>query len=600
MPQWLVNLLQQIGATLAAGWQQLLCALANLRRRIFRKRLPDYPVIVLDREMTERSPSAPWWYEYLPGRKTPLTIEELSQNLQRIAGDPDVKGVVFLVKGAALSLAQAQSITALFARFRQWDRQYNAAKATTNPKQIIVHLEQISSAGYIVACAADKISVTPLTTWEVLGLHSAPTFYKTTLARLGIAIDVVKIAPWKTAADQFSCAEMSPEFAEQIRWLFDSLYNDIVNAIHTGRNLPVATVQALIDQAPWSAEQALAKGLIDKIAYEDELPVWLGAPDQPASLQFYPRIHKLLWRHPQRQHAQAVGVISLLGSIVMGDSRSFPVPLPLLGEQTIGSSTAEQQIRAARADDRLAAVILHIDSRGGSALASDLIWHELKLLDREKPVIVYMGDVAASGGYYIAAPGRKIVAQRATLTGSIGVIIAKPVTQAAYAKLSANRQTIQRGQHADIYQDTHAWDADQRNKIEESIRDVYGTFKQRVAEGRALAYANLDEICNGRVWTGAQALEHKLVDALGDFQVALDLACEVAHLPSDGSVTTIEVTVPKRKVLAEPVKALQTLLGLDKSQYFGQLAEMALTGEWASLVGNEHVWLIADDLPTLK
>lgn len=598
MQQRLFNLFQQVGAALGAGWQQLLCALANLRRRIFRKRLPDYPVIVLDREIEERSPTSPWWHEYLPGRKTPLSLEELSHTLQRIAGDPDVKGVIFLLKGVALSLAQAQSMAALFGRFRQWDKQYHPRQATA--KQIIVHLEQISSAGYVAACAADKISVTPLTTWEVLGLHSAPTFYKTTLARLGIAMDVVKIAPWKTAADQFSCADMSPEFADQIGWLFDSLYNDIVNAIHTGRHLPIETVKALIDQAPWSAEQALAQGLIDEIAYEDELPVRLGAPDRPASVDFYTRIHKLLWRQPQRHHSQSIGVISLLGSIMTGESRSFPIPLPLLGERTIGSTTAEQQIRAARADDRLAAVILHVDSRGGSALASDLIWHELKLLDREKPVIVYMGDVAASGGYYIAAPGRKIVAQRATLTGSIGVIIAKPVTQDAYAKLSANRQTIQRGQHADIYQDTHAWDADQRDKIEGSIRDVYGNFKQRVAEGRALAYENLDAICNGRVWTGAQALDHKLVDALGDFQVALDLACQVANLPNDGSVATIEVTVPKRKVLAEPVQAIQALFRLDKPRQFSQLAEIALTGEWASLIGNERVWLLTDELPKIK
>ncbi len=599
MKQPLINFLQRLGAALATGWQQLLCALANLRRRIFRKRLTDYVIIVLDRELEERPPAAPWWYAYLPTHKTPLTLEELSQSLQRIAGDPDVKGVIFLFKGAALGLAQAQSMAALFARFHQWDQQYRHTQAAA-AKQIIVHLEQISSASYVVACAADKISVTPLTTWEVLGLYSAPTFYKETLARLGIAMDVVKIAPWKTAADPFSCADMSPEFAEQIRWLFDSLYNDIVNAIHSGRNLPVEIVQTLIDQAPWSAEQALAKGLIDKIAYEDELATWLGTPDNPASLQFYTKIHKLLWRRPQRHHPQAVGVISLLGAMSIGQSRSFPVPLPLLGERTIGSTTAQQQIRAARADDRLAAVILHVDSQGGSALASDLIWHELKLLDREKPVIVYMGNVAASGGYYIAAPGRKIVAQRATLTGSIGVIIAKPVTKDAYAKLSANRQIIQRGKHADLYQDTHVWDAEQRDKIEGSIRDVYGKFKQRVAEGRALVYENLDEIANGRVWTGAQALEHKLVDALGDFQVALDLACQAANLPVDGSVATIEISAPKHSVLAEPMQALQALLGLDKPQSFSQLAEVALTGEWATLLGNERIWLIADSLPKLK
>lgn len=598
--QRFIHFLQQLGGVLALNWQRLICALANLRRRLLRKQLADYLVLVLDREIDERPPANPWWYEYLPGRKTPLSMEDISQALQRIAGDPDVKGALFLFRGAPLSIAQAQSLAALFARFHHWDEQYNHPQNATLAKKIIVHLEQIGGASYIVACAADQISITPLTIWEVLGLYTAPTFFKDTLARLGIAMDVVKIAPWKTAADQFSCSSMSPEYEAQIRWLFDSWYNDIVSAIQTGRTLPRETIETLIDGAPWSAAQALAHSLIDKIAYEDELPAWLGTPDQPASLQFYAKVRGLLWRRPQRRHTQAVGVISLLGAIATGESRSFPVPLPLLGEKTIGSTTAQQQIRAAQQDDHLAAIVVHVDSQGGSALASDLIWRELKLLDRIKPVIVYMGNVAASGGYYIAIPGRKIVAQRATLTGSIGVIIGKPVTQDLYAKFDAHRYAIQRGAHADLYQDDHVWDGEQRDKIEESIRTIYGEFKARVAEGRALAYDDLDAICNGRVWTGAQAFDHKLVDALGDFQVALDLACQAANLPTDGSVTTVEVSAPKRKTLAEPIQAAQTMLGLDKAEQLGQLAEIALTGEWAKLLGQERVWLIADGLPKLK
>ena len=176
---------------------------------------------------------------------------------------------------------------------------------------------------------------------------------------------------------------------------------------------------------------------------------------------------------------------------------------------------------AARDDDRLAAVIVHIDSQGGSALASDLIWRELKLLNEEKPVIAYMGNVAASGGYYIALPTREIIAQRATLTGSIGVITAKPVLQETYAKLQAQRYTIQRGDHAGLYSEDQAWDADQRAKVESGIRHSYAEFKERVAAGRNLPLEQLDAICNGRVWTGAQALDHGLIDALGDFSVAV-------------------------------------------------------------------------------
>ena len=155
MKQRLLSLLQQLGAAIATNWLRLLCALSNLRRRIFRKRLPDYAVFVLDRELEERPPSGPWWQEYIPGRKEPLTIKDLSEALQRVAGDPDVKGVLFLFKGATLSIAQAQSLAALFARFRQWDEQYR--RQTPAPaKQIMVHLEQISGASYIVACAVQR------------------------------------------------------------------------------------------------------------------------------------------------------------------------------------------------------------------------------------------------------------------------------------------------------------------------------------------------------------------------------------------------------------------------------------------------------------
>ncbi len=501
----LFNFMQQALRTIGAGWQQLLCWMVNTRRRIFRKRLADYPVLVLDREIDERPPATPWWYGYLPGYKAPVTLESLSHALQQIAGDPDTKGVVFLIKSPALSLAQAQSLAALFTRFRGWDALYNRPQ-NRPAKQIIAHLEQINSAAYVVACAADKIMATPLTTWEVLGLYSAPTFLKATLARLGVVMDVVKIAPWKTAADTFSSAEMSPEYAAQIGWLFDSWYNDIVEAIHSGRKLDRATVKTLIDGAPWTAQQALRHGLIDQIAYEDEMPTALGTTEHPATLQFYTRLQNLLWRRPRRRHPQAIGVISLLGAIMPGDSRTFPIPLPLLGERMMGSSTAQQQVRAARQNDQLAAVVVHVDSRGGSALASDLIWRELVLLNATKPLVVYMGDVAASGGYYIAIPGRKLVAQRATLTGSIGVIISKPVTEGAYQKLEARRYAIGCGDHAGIYQDDHAWAGEEREKIEATVRHTYHEFKQRVAEGRGLAYEQLDDICNGRVWTGAASV----------------------------------------------------------------------------------------------
>jgi protease-4 len=418
-----------------------------------------------------------------------------------------------------------------------------------------------------VAAAADYAVAPPLAEWDVKGLAVQPTYFKQTLARFGVEVDVVRVAPWKTALDSFMHERMSDEERAQYEWLLSSLYGSLVDAIAAGRKLPPETVRDLIDQAPLTAEAARAAGLFDAVAYEDELPVLLGhlhapAATDPAKLKRYRQVKGLLLRRARRQAPAAVGVISLRGSITTGPSRSSPVPLPLFGDETLGSSTAQQLIRNAAKDESLAAVVVHVDSPGGSALASDLMWRELAQLNRRKPLIVYMGDVAASGGYYIAAPGRKIVAQRATMTGSIGVIMAKAVTAGAYEKLGVGWDTVQRGQNADLYSGAVPWQGEQRAVVERNLQHVYTEFKQRVAEGRGIPLEKLDDLAGGRVWTGEQALAHGLVDILGDFDVAVETACAAAALPTDGSVQVVDISEPGRPLLAEPIKAVEAVLGL--------------------------------------
>lgn len=597
--QRLTGVARASSRNIALGWQRLLCAFANRRRWLWRKQIPDYVLFVLDQELLEREPHTPWWQEYIPGRKAPLSIEWLTAALERVASDPTVKGVIFLGKSPTVSLAQAQSLAQLIQRFRQWDQAQRTDSAAP-AKRIIFHLEQVTTPLYVAACAADQVYVTPLTTWDVLGLRTAPTFFKQTLGKLGVVMDVVRVSPWKSAADQFSLDAMSPEQGEQLAWLLDSWYSDIVDAIHTGRRLSTATVRTIIDGAPWSAPEAQTHGLIDGIAYEDELPTLLGSTAQPAKLQFYGKARKLLFRRPRLYHAKQIGVISLCGSIMPGESQSRPVPLPILGKESLGSATAQQQIRHARQKEEIAAVVVHVDSPGGSALASDLIWRELYLLNQEKPVVIYMGDVAASGGYYIAAPGRKVVAQRATLTGSIGVIIAKAVTAGAYAKIAANRQSIQRGANADLYDDQHAWVGEQRTKVEASVFQVYNTFKERVADGRKLVYDSLDTIANGRVWTGSQALTHGLVDELGDFQHAVDLACHLADLPTDGAVRLQRITAEKEKLLAQPLAAASAALCLPFLRQTGAFVTQIITDDANAFLQHDHHWLLAEGLPKIR
>lgn len=569
---------------------------ANLGRRALKRRLPDHVVIRLDREIVEREPAAPWWHDYVPGLSSPISIEALGESLRRIAGDPDVKGAVFLVESGAVSLARAQSLADLFARFREWDETYNGQAS----KEITVYLEHMGAPGAVMASAAHRVVMPPLGDWSVLGLQVAPTFLKDTLAKLGVEFDVIKIAPWKTAADTLSRSEMSPEQRAQYDWILDSIFDGIIAAISAGRNLDADAVRDLIDRAPLTAEQALDVGLIDAIAYEDELPILLGSANEPASLKLYEGTHLLLLHHAERPTSKAVGVISLEGAIMTGKSRSFPVPLPIFGEQTIGSATAQQQIREARKNDGLGAVILHVDSGGGSALASDLIWRELKLLDAEKPVVVYMGDVAASGGYYIATPGRKIVAQPSTLTGSIGVIMAKPVTASAVKKLGARKEIVRRGEHSGIYGGEEPWTGDQRATMEEGVQYIYRVFKERVADGRSLDFDELDEIANGRVWTGAQALAHGLIDEMGDFQVAVEMARDLGDLEEGVRVRTVAVTPPRKPLLAMPVEVARAALGLTRLYQVEDLIASVAGGDLAKALLSERFWLVADDLPRVK
>jgi protease-4 len=247
----------------------------------------------------------------------------------------------------------------------------------------------------------------------------------------------------------------------------------------------------------------------------------------------------LLLEKPRHRAARAVGVITLEGLITMGPSVRPPVelPIPLLGGVSAGEQTLVGLLRRAEKDDELAAVVLHVDSGGGSALASDLIGRQIERLAARKPVVVYMGNMAASGGYYVAAPARHIMSQRGTLTGSIGVIMAKVNAAELYERLSVNRIALARGRHAGLYRDTGPMDEAERDIFWRSIHDIYGQFKDVVARGRGLTVEQVDAIGGGRVWTGRQARERGLVDSHGDFVDAISKAAELAALPTGDGVT---------------------------------------------------------------
>jgi len=503
----------------------------NLRRQ--RIPPPDYVLIELKGDIPEREPTRRFLPQQMPFIQKALTVEALNMRLRIIAGDPDVKGVVLHLGDLQIALAKAQNIRAAIQRFQR------------HGKRVIVYAPALDLPRYYIGAAADELVIPESGSFNVKGLASQVVFLKDALARLGISSDLEAIGEYKNAADPLRRSDMSDAHRQVINALLDSFYEDLLAAVAGGRRLAKERVDELIDHAPWLAQETVATGLADALLYEDQLPGHLANGTSHAKIMPWEQAQMSLQRAYNWHGKQAIGVISLRGAIVTGDSRDVPVPVPFVGVQA-GSDTLARTFRKAEKDPGIAAVVFHVDSGGGDALASDLIWREVKRLREKKPVVAYMGDVAASGGYYVLAAADHIVAQSATLTGSIGVIGGKIVTRGLYDKLSAHWEIIKRGRHAIMDLPDDPYTEEEREKVLAHIQSIYQLFKERVAEGREMAVEDVEKIARGRVWTGRQALDIGLVDELGDLQAAIDRAKLLAGLPLDDTVPVAPIETPKK------------------------------------------------------
>lgn len=512
-------------------------ALTN-RLRLARRRRLGYVVLPMQGSYPERIPRRERSFplSLLPWPPPPPSVQSFTAALERLAGDPRVEGVILALSGLSAEPATLASLRQAIARFRE------SGKGTA------CYVKEGGMWAYYLASACERIYCPESAGLQSAGLWSETVFLRDTLALAGIEADFESVGAYKASPDTFRRSDMDAPHREMLESLLDSIYEHVLEALAAARGLRRKDVQALLDAAPLSAEDAHAGGLVDGVCYEDELPALLGGTQQPARLLTWKQADRLLLP-PRRWHTRhSVGVISLEGLIVPGPSRRPPLPLPLpipLPEEQAGSDTLVAQLRAAARNKHLAAVVLHVDSPGGSALASDLIWREVAQLRQSKPVVVYMANRAASGGYYVAAPASRIVAQPLTLTGSIGIWGGKIVTRDLFAKLRANRQVISRGEAAGLYSDTAPFTDEQRGRIRANIVEGYDRFKARVAEGRAMAAEQVEAVAQGRVWTGAQALAHGLVDGLGDLHEAARQAAELAGLPAGRTVPLLNLPLPK-------------------------------------------------------
>ena len=422
----------------------------------------------------------------------------------------------------------------------------------TSGKPIVAYLEYGGGQQYYLATACDQIFLTPTSPLDLVGVASYELFFRGALDKVGAYPDMLHAGEFKTASNVYTETTFTPEHREMTESLNRDLYDQLVDGIAAGRTMTASAVEALIDQGPFLREEAVRHGLVDGLAYEDELTDRLALADSELKRLSYADYRRVnprslgLNRGPQNALVYAVGTITFGGS-----------GTDVTGSEVLGSETLVRAIRDARTDDSIQAIIVRIDSPGGAAIASDIIWRELALARDDKPIIASMSDVAASGGYYIAMPAHAIVAQSATLTGSIGVVGGKFALGGTFEKIGLDIETVADGKVADINSPVAPYSDDARARLQQQIDAIYETFQDKAAQGRSMTRDAVHAVAQGRVWTGRQAKDLGLVDELGGLARAVTVAKERAGIGADVEVTL--VPYPRPRSLFEVVNSSLTV-----------------------------------------
>ena len=471
------------------------------------------------------------------------SLSNLVLQFRKAKSDKRIKAVILDINMSGAGWAKSEEIRDAVADFR------------SSGKQVYAYMEFGLNKEYYIASACDRIYLAPPGELFINGLAANVMFFRGSLDKLGVYPDIYQIGKYKIAGDTFTRKDMSDAHREYINSLLDDLFNRYVEAIAKARNKTPEEVRAIIDNSPYSAEKAKEAGLIDSAAYRDELD-----KEIKAKLGYKDTDQLRLVRGSEYREVppeslgldkgERIAVIYATGEIGSGKSENSPT-----GDQSIGSDTVAKALNDARDDKTIKAIVLRVDSPGGSGLASDIIWHAVEAAKQKKPVVVSMADVAASGGYYIAASANKIIAQPSTITGSIGVVGGKPVMKGFYDWIGVSNEYVLRGKNAGMFRETEKFSPDERAKFEEWIKTTYyNDFVPKVAKGRSKEPQYIDSVGQGRVWTGSQGKDRGLVDEFGGLDRAVAVAQQLANIPADKGVT--------RVILPYPQTFLQQLLNI--------------------------------------
>ncbi len=450
----------------------------------------------------------------------PVTVRSVSAALRAAKTDTRITGVLLRPISAPALWGKVHELRDALVDFR------------SSGKPLVAMLEFAGDREYVLASAASRVVLVPPGQLNLMGLASYQVFLRGTFDMIGAQPDLLHIGDYKTAVNTFTEKGFTPAHREMTESLNHDAFEQLVAVVASARKKSVDDVRAIVDQGPMLPAAALANGLVDDVAYMDEIGKTSGLGDRFKEIPLRQYLTVMPGTRPGL-NAPRVAVLYAVGTIVSGEGGTGPT-----GE-SVGSDKLTEYIREVRNDDSIKAAVLRIDSPGGSTVASDVIWRELMLLRARKPLVVSMSDLAASGGYYIAMPAHVIVAQPGTLTGSIGIFSGKFVTSGTYNKLGMTIEAVSEGRYAQMYSGMRPFTPDERVKIEEQMQAFYDQFVEKVAESRASTPEKIDALAQGRVWTGRQARERGLVDELGGLPRAMAIARQRAGIGADDAVQTV-------------------------------------------------------------
>lgn len=469
----------------------------------------DYPIS----ERSDKNPFADFNFMGFESKKT-LGLKEILSGIEAAKSDENIKGIYLDASSVSAGFATIEEIRNAIIDFKK------------SGKFVIAYSEVYTQGAYYLATGADKIYLNPEGMLDFRGLSSESLFFKGALDKLGIEAQIIKVGTYKSAVEPFILEKMSEPNREQVTSFLGSMYDHFLSKISESRKIPKDTLFTIADNAKVrDPKDALAFKMVDGLLYKDQVLDNLKSRTgidkkkdvKSVSIEDYAADEN----KDRSTSSNRIAVIYANGEITSGEGN----------DETMGSERISRAIRKARTDDKVKAVVLRVNSPGGSALASDVMWREVVLTKKVKPVIVSMGDVAASGGYYIACAADSIFAQPNTITGSIGVFGIIPNMQKFFNdKLGITFDGVKTGRYADLGDVSRPLTEGERLIIQQEVNKIYNTFTKKVADGRKKSQAYVDSIGQGRVWSGTEALKNGLVDRLGDIDDAIASAAKKAKL----------------------------------------------------------------------